>query len=183
MPRRVARRRCRNSRRNRSARRSHGTEAMLRLTIVEHGKAPREESFDRFPVLIGRGAGNGVVLPGWKVARAHAEIHQLAGGFKLVDKGSLAGTWVNGERVVEYGPLEETDEVIIGGFQLRAHVASARMVRGAVPRAETTPHAHNGNGHLNGHAAHARNGNGVAVPAGASARAQLVGNLQLTPRP
>ena len=37
-------------------------------------------------------------------SRSHAEIHQLAGGFKLVDKGSLAGTWVNGERVVEYGP-------------------------------------------------------------------------------
>ena len=102
---------------------------MLKLTIVEQGKPNREESFDRFPIGIGRGSGNAVVLPGWKVARSHAEIHQLGVGFKLVDKGSLAGTWVNGERVVEYGPLEESDEVVIGGFQLRVQAPLLRAVR------------------------------------------------------
>jgi len=167
---------------------------MLRLTIVEQGKPPREAAFDRFPVSIGRGSGNGIVLAGWKVARTHAEIHQLAGGFKLVDKGSLAGTWVNGERVVEYGPLEETDEVIIGGFQLRAHVAFAGATRGG-PKADI-PSSTRANGHqANGHQANgqphagaavaappARNGNHAAQPAGASARAQLAGNIQLVPR-
>jgi pilus assembly protein CpaF len=111
---------------------------MLRLTILEHGKAPREQAFERFPISIGRGNGNAIVLPGWKVARTHAEIHQLGAGFKLVDKGSLAGTWVNGERVVEYGPLEDTDEVVIGGYQLRAQVALARA-RAPVANDEVHP--------------------------------------------
>src|SRR5687768_16705360 len=111
---------------------------MLRLTILEHGKAPREQAFERFPISIGRGNGNAIVLPGWKVARTHAEIHQLGAGFKLVDKGSLAGTWVNGERVVEYGPLEDTDEVVIGGYQLRAQVALARA-RASVANDEVHP--------------------------------------------
>ena len=131
---------------------------MLRLTIIEHGKSPREEAFDRFPISIGRGNGNAVVLPGWKVARTHAEIHQLGSGYKLVDKGSLAGTWVNGERVVEYGPLDETDEVVIGGYQLRAQAALAKA---RVPVANDEVHA----------------------PSTAqSARATLAGGLQLVPR-
>jgi len=140
---------------------------VLRLSIVEQGKPAREESFDRFPVAIGRGSGNAVVLPGWKVARTHAEIHQLGSGYKLVDKGSLAGTWVNGERVVEYGPLEETDEVVIGGFQLRVQAPLLRAVRPAARPG--TP-----NEIL-----------AASTPAsdGAAARAALAGNLQLVPRP
>jgi pilus assembly protein CpaF len=137
---------------------------MLRLTIIEHGKSPREEAFDRFPISIGRGKGNAVVLPGWKVAGTHAEIHQLGAGYKLVDKGSLAGTWVNGERVVEYGPLEETDEVIIGGYQLRAQVALARV------RA-TPPSARNG-----------ANDDSHAPSAAQAARASVAGGLQLVPK-
>jgi pilus assembly protein CpaF len=151
---------------------------MLRLTIVEHGKPPREASFDRFPVSIGRAPGNAVVLPGWKVARTHAEIHQLPGGFKLVDKGSLAGTWVNGERVVEYGPLEETDEVIIGGFQLRAHVAAVRTVRAAAPVRQEAGSAARANGQL------AAGAHVAAISArnGTAHRAQLAENLQLVQR-
>jgi pilus assembly protein CpaF len=147
---------------------------MLRLTIVEQGKPPREASFDRFPIVIGRATNNALVLPGWKVARTHAEIHQLGTGFKLIDKGSLAGTWVNGERVVEYGPLEDTDEVIIGGFQLRVQAALLRATR--LNEATT-----------NG-AVHGRNGAAQAfgVPPAANSvarRADLAGQLQLVPRP
>jgi pilus assembly protein CpaF len=148
---------------------------MLKLSIVEQGKPAREESFDSFPVAIGRGSGNAVVLPGWKVARTHAEIHQLGSGYKLVDKGSLAGTWVNGERVVEYGPLEETDEVVIGGFQLRVQASLLRPVRAAArpgtPNEILAAHPHS---------AGARS---QAELNGSAARAALAGNLQLVPRP
>ena len=145
---------------------------MLKLSIVEQGKPAREESFDRFPVAIGRGSGNAVVLPGWKVARTHAEIHQLGSGYKLVDKGSLAGTWVNGERVVEYGPLEETDEVVIGGFQLRVQASLLRAVRPAARPG--TP------GEIL--AAHPDRATSQPEMNGSTARAALAGNLQLVPR-
>ena len=66
---------------------------MLKITVLESGKPPRVHAFDRFPVSIGRGSGSDVALPGWKVARLHAEIRQLGAGYKLIDHGSLAGTY------------------------------------------------------------------------------------------
>jgi pilus assembly protein CpaF len=96
--------------------------AALKVTVIEDGKQPRMQSFTRFPVIVGRGSQNGITLPGWKVARVHAEIHQLGNGFKLVDRGSLSGTWVNSQRIVEYGPLTDTDEVVICGFKLKVQV-------------------------------------------------------------
>jgi pilus assembly protein CpaF len=96
--------------------------AALKVTVIEEGKPPKMHSFDRFPVVVGRAASNDIALHGWKVARVHAEIHQLGTGFKLVDRGSLSGTWVNSQRIVEYGPLTDTDEVVICGFVLKVQV-------------------------------------------------------------
>jgi pilus assembly protein CpaF len=104
---------------------------MLRVTVQEEGKTPRVLAFARFPVRVGRGSGNDIALPGWKVARVHAEIHQLGGGFKLIDRGSLAGTWVNSERIVEYGPLCDTDEIAIGGFRLKVQLPLPDFVQRA----------------------------------------------------
>jgi pilus assembly protein CpaF len=120
--------------------------AALKVTVIEEGKPPRMQSFDRFPVVVGRAASNGVTLHGWKVARVHAEIHQLGTGFKLIDRGSLSGTWVNHQRIVEYGPLTDTDEVVICGFVLKVQVPLPHFANGepaqspqaAPPRAAQT---------------------------------------------
>jgi pilus assembly protein CpaF len=117
---------------------------VLKVTVTEEGKPPRTHSFERFPVLIGRGSSNGVTLHGWKVARVHAEIQQLGGGFKLIDRGSLSGTWVNSQRIVEYGPLSDTDTVVICGFVLKVQIPLPRFVKPPSteiehPRAPTQP--------------------------------------------
>jgi len=65
----------------------------LKVTVIEEGKPPRNYSFNQFPIPIGRAARSGIALQGWKVAKLHAEIQQLGTGFKLIDRGSLAGTW------------------------------------------------------------------------------------------
>jgi pilus assembly protein CpaF len=96
--------------------------AALKVTVIEEGKPQKMHSFERFPIVVGRAAGNDIALHGWKVARIHAEIHQLGSGFKLVDRGSLAGTWVNSQRIVEYGPLSDTDEILICGFRLKVQI-------------------------------------------------------------
>lgn len=97
---------------------------MLTLIVETPGDLPRELRLGRFPSRIGRQADSEVRLAGWRVARLHAEIHRIERGFKLVDRGSLGGTWVNGERVVEYAPLAADDEIAIAGYRLRVHPQS-----------------------------------------------------------
>jgi pilus assembly protein CpaF len=109
---------------------------MLRVIVHERGKAPRIVELDRFPATIGRGDQNSVVLGAWTVGKVHAEIHRVANNhFKLIDKGTLAGTWANNERVVEYGPLADTDEIVIAGFKLKLQVPLSRSIRESVEHA------------------------------------------------
>jgi len=115
--------------------------AALKVTVIEDGKQPRMQSFTKFPVVVGRGANNGIALQGWKVARVHAEIHQLGNGFKLVDRGSLSGTWVNSQRIVEYGPLTDTDEVVICGFKLKVQVPLPQFIQPTPTHAPGSPRA------------------------------------------
>ncbi len=109
---------------------------MLRVTVHERGKAARTLELERFPAGIGRGEQNAVVLGAWTVGKAHAEIHRLGdSNFKLIDKGTLAGTWVNNERIVEYGPLADTDEIVIAGFKLQLQVPLSKALRKPVAEA------------------------------------------------
>ena len=71
------------------------------------------------PCTIGRDPASGITLPGWRVARAHAELRRIGDGVHLVDLGTLVGTRVNGVRVDAHGPLREADEIEIGGYRLR----------------------------------------------------------------
>ncbi|MGD9946082.1 MAG: ATPase, T2SS/T4P/T4SS family [Burkholderiaceae bacterium] len=115
---------------------------MLTLIIETDGEAPRTLRLSSFPSRIGRLRDSPVRLPSWRVAGVHAEIHRIERGFKLVDCGSLGGTWVNGERIVEYAPLSDDDEISIAGFRIRAHPA-LRLV-GADPARSTPPSAQAG---------------------------------------
>ncbi len=92
---------------------------MITITIDADGETTRTMRIERFPCRIGRHREADVALAGWRVARAHAEIRRLARGCKLVDLGSIGGTWVNGERIVEYAPLTEVDEISIAGYRIR----------------------------------------------------------------
>ncbi|NLD70258.1 MAG: Flp pilus assembly complex ATPase component TadA [Limnobacter sp.] len=91
---------------------------MLSLLIETEGLPARVLRIGRFPCRIGRSRDADVVLGGWRVARQHAELQRLEPGFRIVDAGTLAGTWVNGERVAEFGPLDERDEIVIAGHRL-----------------------------------------------------------------
>ncbi|VCU71580.1 Putative conjugal transfer protein/MT3759 [Pigmentiphaga humi] len=75
------------------------------------------------PVVIGRGEGCGIRLKHWRVARRHASLALRPEGVFVEDLGSLAGTQVNGRRIVQYGPLLPEDEIFIGMSMLRVRVA------------------------------------------------------------
>ena len=99
---------------------------MLTFSIESEGDAPRTVRVARFPARIGRRLDSALQLPGWRVARVHAEIVRIdGGGFKLIDRGSLGGTWVNGERIAEYAPLLDDDEIGIGGYRVRLHAGAS----------------------------------------------------------
>ncbi len=91
------------------------------ITIhVRHPELGTSRSIiESFPCRIGRHADNGLVLPGWRVARVHAEIEREALGYRIKDCGSLGGTWVNGERLQGLHRLQASDEIVICGYHLR----------------------------------------------------------------
>lgn len=66
------------------------------------------------PLLIGRGGDNHLVLQGWRVAKHHARIFIEGELVYIEDFGSLHGTYVNGKRISRHGPLQLTDQIIIG---------------------------------------------------------------------
>jgi len=101
---------------------------MLTITVESGDGSLRNLRIDRFPARIGRRVDSAVHLQGWRVARVHAEIVRIEHGFKLVDRGSLGGTWVNGERIAEHAPLADDDEIEIAGYRVRVHPAGERAL-------------------------------------------------------
>ena len=100
---------------------------MLEIVIEEEGRESRTVPVAGLPCRIGRGKEAEVQLGGWRVARVHAELQRIGRGVKLVDLGTIVGTRVNGERVVEYGPLSERDEIVVAGYRLRVQSSGLRL--------------------------------------------------------
>jgi Flp pilus assembly protein, ATPase CpaF len=91
---------------------------MLELELkYEDGRSERRR-FD-LPLVMGRDDACSLRFKSWRVARQHARIAQRSGILFIEDFGSLIGTYVNGRRVTEYGPLTESDEIIVGPCCMR----------------------------------------------------------------
>ena len=67
---------------------------------------------------IGSIRSNDLIVDAKRVSKKHVELMLKSDGVHLKDLGSLSGTWVNRERIVEFGPLSELDEVNIGDVTL-----------------------------------------------------------------
>jgi pilus assembly protein CpaF len=98
---------------------------MLSVCIDAPGEPSRHLRIDTFPCIIGRQSETPWNLKSWRVARAHARLDVVAEGLTISDLGSLAGTWVNGQRISQYGPLGEADEIQIAGYRIRLEAFSA----------------------------------------------------------
>jgi signal transduction histidine kinase len=62
---------------------------------------------------VGRDAGNRIRLHDTEVSRRHAEFHQVEGGYRLLDKGSANGTFINNQPVAD-ALLQPGDQIQIG---------------------------------------------------------------------
>lgn len=80
---------------------SAGTRFVISKDVTSAGRHPESDIF----------------LDDITVSRRHAEIQRRGIGFRMVDKGSLNGTYVNKLRVEE-ADLSSGDEIQIGKFRL-----------------------------------------------------------------
>lgn len=69
-------------------------------------------------VLIGRKSNNHIVIPEPTVSRIHAWIDTANGRYCVTDTGSRTGTWVNEKLVTGKRPLNDGDQIRIGGARL-----------------------------------------------------------------
>ena len=72
---------------------------------------------------LGRGTENEISLDDITVSRHHADIEAGADGFRVLDAGSLNGTYVNLERIDDPVVLDNGDEIQVGKFRLVFFVA------------------------------------------------------------
>ena len=90
------------------------------LLVVKHGPNAGStflvEAQD-VTVTMGRHPDSVIFLDDVTVSRKHAEIRRRGDGLHVHDRGSLNGTYVNGERVEET-KLASGDEIQIGKFKL-----------------------------------------------------------------
>ncbi len=81
---------------------------------------------------IGRSPDNDIVVTDLSVSRYHAELHTVAGGYRIVDLGSHNGTFVNEQRVTA-ALLSEGDTVGFGDSTFRL---TGRELRELTPAGE-----------------------------------------------
>jgi pSer/pThr/pTyr-binding forkhead associated (FHA) protein len=88
------------------------------LLVVKRGpNAGARFVLDQPVTTAGRHPGSTIYLDDVTVSRRHAEFRVENGTFRVVDVGSLNGTYVN-RQPVESAPLTDGDEIQIGKFRL-----------------------------------------------------------------
>ncbi len=109
----------------------------LLISVTDADGQSFELSVNTPQLIIGRAKDCAVRLTGWRIGAEHARIVRSAKGLMLEDLGQFIGTWVNGARVVRYGPLSYGDQIQILGYKLRI---KEELQRGdALPRLDAVP--------------------------------------------
>lgn len=88
------------------------------LIVVKRGpNAGSRFALDRPAVTAGRHPSSDIFLDDITASRRHAEFRREDGEFRLIDVGSLNGTYLN-RKPVQSAALVNGDEIQIGKFQL-----------------------------------------------------------------
>ncbi len=92
---------------------------MFQIHITDPDKKQRAELIEDTAAMIGKSRECHIRLSGWRIGREHARIYRTKSGLFIQDLGQFAGTWVNGNRVVQHGPIVHTDEIVMGPYTLK----------------------------------------------------------------
>ncbi len=90
--------------------------------IINNGKGERLQNYHSTinECMIGKARDNHLQLRGWKIAPHHAVISRTSNGLFIEDKTGQKRIEVNGEDVDHHGPIHSLDEIIIGGYYIKA---------------------------------------------------------------
>jgi len=105
---------------------------ILKIIITKKSESEYLEQleFDRFPILLGRGKKNDIVLPDSLkiISREHTKIVDTDGSLKLVDLNSANFTYLNGQRIEpnEENTLQAGDKIKIGEYELQVELVLLR---------------------------------------------------------
>lgn len=95
--------------------------------------------------VIGSARHNDLVLKHRHIAKKHATLYAQNDQIHIEDLGSITGTWVNRERIINYGPLTEHDEITIGDASLKIEMQIAKdqsQVLQVIAAGDTTEASH-----------------------------------------
>ncbi|MET0068873.1 MAG: ATPase, T2SS/T4P/T4SS family [Candidatus Thiodiazotropha sp.] len=76
--------------------------------------------------VIGSARHSDLVIKHRHIAKRHATLFAKDNQLHIEDHGSITGTWVNRERIINYGPLNNHDEITIGDVSLRVQLDSCQ---------------------------------------------------------
>ena len=76
---------------------------------------------------IGSARSNDLVVDTRLVGKRHAELLLKSDGVYLRDLGSMSGSWVNRERIVEHGPISDLDEIAVGDISLTVNTSKIQL--------------------------------------------------------
>jgi len=79
---------------------------------------------------VGKSRSSDLILDSRSVGKHHAEFHLFSDGVHLKDLGSSSGTYVNQERIVEYGPIDVLDDISLGDVKVRLHKVVEQVTDG-----------------------------------------------------
>lgn len=103
---------------------------MLQITIINSDGTKQQLSFDKQSLIIGRSAGNDIVLDFEGVSRYHARIIQEGSSVVVEDLDSKNGTFVNSQRI-KHHELSPGDTITVGSSVLK--VVSLSEVNSELP--------------------------------------------------
>ncbi len=90
---------------------------MAKISVLFGSDLQAEYNLDKDELKVGRAADCDIVVDNMGVSRHHASIVKDGAGWKVVDKGSNNGTYVDTQRITEH-KLKDRDRIVLGKFHL-----------------------------------------------------------------
>ena len=112
----------------------------LWLNFRDASGGDRRVEVGKMRFVIGRHSESDLCIPDTHLSREHVRIERKGDEFIVSDLGSSNGTTLNGEPLVEPMPLNNGDEIVLGGaIVLSAEIPSDAEADAAVPEVQTEP--------------------------------------------
>lgn len=92
---------------------------MFQVHITDSDKKQSVELVEDTAAMVGKSRECRIRLSGWRIGREHARIFRTKSGLFIQDLGQFSGTWVNGARVEQHGPIVHTDEIVMGPYTIK----------------------------------------------------------------